>query len=161
MRKHNNAAKSPKKSTKMWRGHDEEHTVLPIIATAPQEGYLVEKNEPGSLWPVETTMVRGVTMPWTDHSPSVKRNQRTKEVRTFADDAAANAFGASPVATSLKPRPRALQARMRMRTQNAPTFCDRSHSLTVQKETARRAFENTISVATRPDTLRYVEANGL
>ena len=77
----------------------------------------------------------------------------TKGMRTFADDAAANAFGASPVATSLKPRPRAPHARMRTRTQNAPTFCDRSHSLTIQRETARRAFENTISVVTRPDTL--------
>jgi hypothetical protein len=43
-----------------------------------------------------------------------------------------------------------------MRTQNAPTFCDRSHSLTVQRETARSAFENTISVATRRDILRCV-----
>ena len=86
--------------------------------------------------------------------------KRTKRVRTFADDAAANAFGASPVATSLKPRPRAPHARMRTRTQNTPMFCDRSHSLTVQRETTRRAFENTISVATRPDTLQCVGGNG-
>lgn len=74
-------------------------------------------------------------------------------MRTFADDAASNAFGASPDATSLKPSPRAPHARMRIRTQNAPTFWDRSHSLVVQSATTSRAFENTISVATRPDTL--------
>ncbi len=74
-------------------------------------------------------------------------------MHTFADDAASKAFDISPEAISLITNPRALHARMRIRTQNAPTFCDKSHSLIVQTETTRRAFENTISVATRPDTL--------
>ena len=73
---------------------------------------------------------------------------------TFANDAASNAFDRSPEATSLITNPRAPHARTRIRTQNAPTFCDKSHSLMVQTETTRRAFENTISVATRPDTLQ-------
>src|SRR6266850_952863 len=88
----------------------------------------------------------------TAHIGETKTKEK-KEVRTFADDAATNAFGASPDVTPLKPSPRAPQERTRIRTQNAPTFCDRSHSLTVQRETARSAFENTISVTTRPDTL--------
>lgn len=74
-------------------------------------------------------------------------------MRTFADDAATNALATSPDVASLKPRPKTPHARMRIRTQNAPTFCDRSHSLIVQSETTSRAFENTISVATRPDIL--------
>jgi hypothetical protein len=82
-----------------------------------------------------------------------KNEERRVEVRTFADDAASNAFGTSPDATSLKTSPRAPHARVRVRTQNAPTFWDKSHSLIVQRATTRRAFENRISVATRPDTL--------
>ncbi|SRR5216684_7658298 len=91
-----------------------------------------------------------------DHTTVLFSNSEKKErkvVHTFADDAASNAFDASPEATSLITKPRAPHARTRIRTQNAPTFCDRSHSLIVQMETTRRAFENTISVATRPDIL--------
>jgi hypothetical protein len=82
-----------------------------------------------------------------------EKKERRNQMHTFADDAASNAFDISPEATSLITNPRALHARTRIRTQNAPTFCDKSHSLIVQTETTRRAFENTISVATRPDTL--------
>ncbi len=74
-------------------------------------------------------------------------------MRTFADDAAAKAFCAFPDAVSLRTRPRAPHARTRITTQNAPTFWDRSHSLTVQSEATRSAFEKTMSVTTRPDTL--------
>ena len=40
-----------------------------------------------------------------------------------------------------------------MTTQNAPTFWDRSHSLTVQSDATRSAFEKTMSVTIRPDIL--------
>src|SRR6267154_3085854 len=65
------------------------------------------------------------------HSVKQRRNERN-QVRTFADDAASNAFGTSPEAASLTTKPRAPHARTRIRTQNAPTFCEKSHSLMVQ-----------------------------
>ena len=74
-------------------------------------------------------------------------------MRTLADDAAAKALCAFPVAVSLRTKPRAPHATTRITTQNAPTFCDRIHSLTVQREATRSAFEKTMSVTTRPDTL--------
>lgn len=65
MRKHNNTTKSSSEARKdVGRGRDKKQgaklvrTVLPIIATAPREGYLVEKNEPRSLWPAKTTKGR-------------------------------------------------------------------------------------------------------
>ncbi len=74
-------------------------------------------------------------------------------MRTLADDAAAKAFSAFPDVVSLRNKPRAPHARTRITTQNASTSWDRSHSLIVQSEATRTAFEKTMSVTTRPDTL--------
>lgn len=91
MRKHNNATKSPSEARKnVGRGRDKKQgaklvrTVLPIIATAPREGYLVEKNEPRSLWPAKTTKVReGVQTPLneTEHK-SISETKTTERRRT-------------------------------------------------------------------------------
>src|SRR5258707_2456507 len=117
------------------------HTGWPITAIELLEGSLVEENRQRSPWPARSTCI--VIIP--QYCLVIPKKKERKVVHTFADDAASNAFDASPEATSLITKPRAPHARTRLRTQNAPTFCDRSHSLIVQMETTRRAFENTIS----------------
>jgi hypothetical protein len=75
MRKHNNAAYPQKESQSQEKvyacvraittrqgggGGGPEHTGLPIIATAPRGGYLVEKKRPRNPWPVRSAVDREI-----------------------------------------------------------------------------------------------------
>jgi len=94
-------------------------------------------------------------MPSTDHNPIAKRKQQERKQQRCAPSLTTLLRHVSrchlfETEASGATREDVHEDR---EVENARTFCNRCHSLTVQRGTVRRVFEDTMPVAARQETL--------